>query len=1220
MSKKLLNGLIVFILFGVAVLGQSSGTLMGKLIDKQTGEGIPFANIVVESAGRQIGGTTSNFEGEYTIRPIPAGRYTVKSTYVGYQTMEIQNVIISPDKITHLDIEMTSTAIALDPVEVVEYKVPLITKDAGATATTITREEIEKMPGRSISAVVVTVGGVFSVDGEVGSIRGQRSEGTIFYIDGVRVRGSGALPKGAVDQVTVITGGQPAQYGDATGGVIHVTTRGATREFGGGVELLTSQFLDPYGYNLFGFNVQGPLIRGRDTVNPASLLGFFLAGEITNIKDSRPFHQSIGVWKAKDDVLDKLQESPLRPTGLGYGTYLEGEFIRMTDLEKIKSKINSNSFGVNLSNKIDVKTTQNTNLSFGGSLDYNNSLAYIHDYSLFNFENNPQVTDNTWRVYGRFSQRFPTDTASKSPISNVFYQLQVDYSKYNETVQSPHHKDNLFDYGYIGKFTTHKVNSYELTDKPELGLYDVYVHNGFRDLLYWFERREVNPYLANYTQRVYDIYADQPWWLRNAESVQFNGGLLNGQSPFWGIYNLWTIPGVVYNSYSKADLTQYGINASATADIGRHSFQFGFQYDQRVDRYYGTAPVGLWYRMRQLVNKHIAELDLNNPQFVYDEYNVFQDTIWYNRLYDGPSQSFIDYNLRKALGLEVDGLDWIDVDSYDPSTFSIDWFSADELLNEGISPYVAYYGYDHTGKKQKHKPSFEDFFTKVDEFGNKTREIPAFEPIYMAGYIQDKFAFRDLIFNLGVRVDRFDANQKVLKDPYLFYEAKTVADVKFLNDEPVIHPSNMEQDFVVYVDDVKAPSTIMGYRSGDVWYNSQGLEVTDPTLLRGPGGIAPYLVDPTLTRPTVDAFKDYEPQITVMPRISFSFPISDEALFFAHYDKLSQRPKTGLRLDLTDYYFITAQGTNLINNPSLKPEITTDYELGFQQMLNIRSAIKFSAYYREIRNLIQAYRFAEAYPMSYISYNNIDFGTVKGMTISYDLRRSANVWIKTNYTLQFADGTGSTATSAVNLVRTGQPNLRIINPLDFDRRHNFSLVLDYRFSGGKHYDGPVLKRKLKDQPDKVKTIPLLENTGVNIIFRGGSGVPYSRSSTIVGTQIGGTGYVLQGSLNGSRLPWQFTMDARLDRDVKFKYNKKKSFDVNIYLEVLNVLNALNIINVYRATGNPDDDGYLAAAQYQPGIEAQLDPISFREMYALKVNSPYNYSLPRRIRLGAMISF
>jgi hypothetical protein len=281
MLRKLLSGLFVIMLFSIPGFTQSSGTLMGKLIDKETGEPIPFGNIVVEAAGRQVGGTTSNFDGEYTIRPIPAGRYDVKATYVGYKPLMITGVIINADKITFQNIEMESTAVTLTTFEVIEYKVPLIEKDGGASGGSLTREEIEKMPGRSAASVAVTVGGVFSQDGEVGSIRGQRSEGTVYYIDGVRVRGSSALPKGALEQVTVITGGLPAQYGDATGGIIQVTTRGASREFGGGVEILTSQFLDPYGYNLLGFNVQGPLIKGRDENNPTSLLGFFISGKFS---------------------------------------------------------------------------------------------------------------------------------------------------------------------------------------------------------------------------------------------------------------------------------------------------------------------------------------------------------------------------------------------------------------------------------------------------------------------------------------------------------------------------------------------------------------------------------------------------------------------------------------------------------------------------------------------------------------------------------------------------------------------------------------------------------------------------------------------------------------------------------------------------------------------------------------------------------------------------
>jgi outer membrane receptor for Fe3+-dicitrate len=61
------------------------------------------------------------------------------------------------------------------------------------------------------------------------------------------------------------------------------------------------------------------------------------------------------------------------------------------------------------------------------------------------------------------------------------------------------------------------------------------------------------------------------------------------------------------------------------------------------------------------------------------------------------------------------------------------------------------------------------FFTEKDQYGNYKREVAPFTPIYTAGFIQDKFSFDDLVFNVGLRVDRYDANQKVLNDPWVLF-------------------------------------------------------------------------------------------------------------------------------------------------------------------------------------------------------------------------------------------------------------------------------------------------------------------------------------------------------------------------------------------------------------------------------------------------------------------
>jgi outer membrane receptor protein involved in Fe transport len=95
-----------------------------------------------------------------------------------------------------------------------------------------------------------------------------------------------------------------------------------------------------------------------------------------------------------------------------------------------------------------------------------------------------------------------------------------------------------------------------------------------------------------------------------------------------------------------------------------------------------------------------------------------------------------------------------------------------------------------------------------------------------------------------------------------------------------------------------------------------------------------------------------------MPRLAFSFPISEDAGFFAHYDVLYQRPPSNSFSSALDYYFfqdisrINPDGEAL-NNPNLKPVRTVDYEVGFQQKVSETMAMKVSAYYKEMKDLIQ---------------------------------------------------------------------------------------------------------------------------------------------------------------------------------------------------------------------------------------------------------------------------
>ena len=1240
------------------------GRLKGKVTD-ETGEPVPFANIVLEKGGTMIGGATSDFDGNYDINPIPPGTYDLKATFVGYNNYVLNGIIIPANKITDWNIKMTSGAISLNEVTVIDYEVPLISKDNTTSGASITAEEIAKLPNRSASGVASTVGGVYSADGEVGSIRGSR-EDAVYYIDGVKVLGSTSVPQSAIDQVDVILGGTPAMYGDAMGGIINVTTKGPSRTFGAGLELETS--VEGYGRSRLGFSIQGPLIKGKHA--ESALLGFFLAGDLSYNKVGAL--SATGFWKATESVQKMLEDSPLIPSGLGAGTYKRAEFVRVNrddeglpgDLVHSKFSANTSNYSVNLSGNINVRTTETINLTFGGQFVRSSGHGFSTRHSYFNSAKNYISKSGTTRGYVRFTQRFPTAPESTSLIRNFYYTIQADYTRSTSESGDPDLWDNIFGYGYLGKFDTYRTPTYAIANVDSVlvdgttykNFTNVYTLNSWDyDTLVTFEAYPLNQLLANHTQYVLDYF--QAYGAAgnydNFTNLQLNGGLINGRSPD-AAYGLYALPGTIMSNYDKYVSDQVALNVNASMTIGNgessHEVKLGFQYEQRNSSGMSYS-TDYWTLMRGLVNSHIRELDMEHPYAT--SIDGYVDTVRFHRYYDGEHQFVFDANLRKAMGLAVDGTDYILIDSYDFSDNSIVYydengkrnkayvdggldismFSPDELTRDG-SLYVSYYGYSYDGKKHGwgNRPTLEDFFTETttDKNGNTffTRPVASSQPIYAAGYIQDKFAFKDLIFQIGVRADRFDANQFVLKDPFILYDYYKVGDkrvdgkITLPSGNVVDIPSNIGDDYAMYINGLNEIKEITGYRFGTTWYDANGAIVSSPTTLATGGSQEPvaWVKNADQQRVDINSFEDYKPAWTFMPRISFSFPISDEALFFAHYDVLTQRPSSSYFVTPLDYYYFN-ENSGLINNPNLRPMQTVDYELGFTQKINNTSSLTITAYYREIRNMIQMYRLTGAYPKSYNSYSNLDFGTTKGLTAEYDLRRTKNVRVRANYTLQYANMTGASASTAASLISAGVPNLRSTFPTGFDRRHAISLTVDYRFSSGKKYDGPVINREKSGK----SPIQLLANAGASLTLTGGSGAPYTASRTVTSPISGGTS-LLEGTYFGSRMPASFKIDLRVDKDFYITLGGNKEGKTgreayfNVYVNVTNLLNSKNILAVYSATGAPDDDGYLTSAKYQQEIAGQLDPKSFIQMYQLYVNSGGAYSTPRQIKIGASFNF
>lgn len=1226
------------ILMSFSAMAQvGAGTLKGRITDFDTKESLPFASVILFLNGNQVAGTNTDFDGEYTIKPIQPGTYDVLFSFVGYQSKKVTGVKITANKIQFVNGEL-GAGVMMEEAEVVEYSVPLIDKDGGASGGTVSREDIDKLPGRSATSIASTVAGASTAGTGGGvSIRGARTSSTWYYIDGIKVRGSSALPKSAIEEVQVVTGGIPANIGDATGGVINISLRNSSRTWFGGGEVITSGLptetsaigLDKFGYNLAEGSISGPIAWRKNEKGEKTdpLLGLFLSGNYTYQKDTRPTFG--GVYRMTDSARAEILAAPLRQnvssSGEINGALYNADFLTADAFERTPTRLNNANQSANLVAKIDVNTNETTSLTFGATAALGRANEFDRGRSLMNWENNNQTTSLDWRGYVKFSQRFADEEGSQTTggLKNVFYSIMADYSQSYFKREDASHGDDFFKYGHVGTFDVFQQNSYDYND-----LTGRFVHNGWEDTLVTYAPSPYNPELAAINNQYFSLFESEPYNpfvdgpYESLLTVQNGNALLNGQSPN-STYGLWSYFGTQGNSYNISNNSQFRVSAAGSADIGDHALQMGFEYEQRRDAFFSLGPVGLWTLARLTTNSHIKEIDATDSTVtnVGTEYYVTYDRLL------GDNQFEFDANLREALG--AGDRELINIDAIDPEFFSLDMFGADDLLNQG-SNYVTYSGYDPYGNKVTGRPTIEDFFNETNDAGYNTRPIGAYEPIYIAGYIMDKFTFDDIIFNVGLRVDRFDANQPVLKDPYVVGQSYTVGDIQGADGEGIINtlsgnafiPENIGEDFAVYVDALEGPGSIVGFREGDTWYNSLGTEITDPDVLAvNTAYPAPWLKpndNATGDDPfelTSEAFRDYNPAVNIMPRISFSFNISDEAVFFAHYDILTQRPTSSNRFSPIDYLFLESRN-NLISNPDLRPEKTIDYELGFQQVLTKTSSLKISAYYKEMRDMIQVRNFTGAYPRPYKAFGNLDFGTVKGFTVGYDMRRTGNVRLNANYTLQFADGTGSTTQTALALINAGLPNLRSINPFNYDQRHRIVANVDYRYGSGEEYNGPVVKFGGKERQ-------LFANTGLNFIANLGSGTPYT-ASTIATPITGEISPSTEGSINGSRLPWQFSLDANLDRNFTLTYGGEgdaaKTTNLNLYLWIGNVLNTRNINSVYRFTGVSDDDGYLAAAQYQPLINSQNDPNAFRNYYSMFVDNPFNLGLPRTVRLGLKFDF
>jgi len=166
--KKLFS--LVFISFISISYAQQTGSIVGLLTDKDfNNEPLSFANVIIKGTSK---GSTSDIDGLYTLEDLAAGEYTIEYSFIGYETIEIDNILVEANKATTVNVPMGASAAALDEVFIrtttrKESEVALLLEQKRAVTqkTSIGSEELAKKGVGDVATAVSKVAGISKQEG-----------------------------------------------------------------------------------------------------------------------------------------------------------------------------------------------------------------------------------------------------------------------------------------------------------------------------------------------------------------------------------------------------------------------------------------------------------------------------------------------------------------------------------------------------------------------------------------------------------------------------------------------------------------------------------------------------------------------------------------------------------------------------------------------------------------------------------------------------------------------------------------------------------------------------------------------------------------------------------------------------------------------------------------------------------------------------------------------
>ncbi|BBM69606.1 TonB-dependent receptor [Rhodothermus marinus] len=221
----LLPGLLLML---VVPVWAQTGKLAGYVRDAETGQPLIGATVYIEETGQ---GAVTDAQGYYVVLNLRPGLYTVRFSYVGYETVRYTDVRIVSDQTRELEVRLRPSVVAGEEVVITAQR-PLVQRDLTSSRKTVVAEEIQALPVESFLDVLALQAGVNrGPSGEL-HIRGGRSTEIAYLVDGLSVGNpfnanglATEVATNAIQELTVVSGTFNAEYGQAMSGIVNVVTK-----------------------------------------------------------------------------------------------------------------------------------------------------------------------------------------------------------------------------------------------------------------------------------------------------------------------------------------------------------------------------------------------------------------------------------------------------------------------------------------------------------------------------------------------------------------------------------------------------------------------------------------------------------------------------------------------------------------------------------------------------------------------------------------------------------------------------------------------------------------------------------------------------------------------------------------------------------------------------------------------------------------------------------